>query len=246
MSEVKRSLIKNLVLHEISHVSNPANPGARVVLWKKASVEKEGVEPMSPEELQKKVTELETANSVLTKRVETIVTMAKSAGVDVLVNGEAVTVSKTAEPEMIEFEGQRIAKSAIPAVVLEAIEKSRRETAELRDQMEVQAITKRATEMFPHLKGTDAEKAAMLKSVEAIADETVRKSVVESLKAADAAVAKTFEEKGSDHVDETSPKAQLDKLAKTYSEEKGVTFHAAFAEITKSGEGKRLATLMQN
>lgn len=242
---MKRKILQNLELSEISHVRRGANPGARVVLWKSAST-KEGVEHMSPEELQKKVETLETENATLTKRLATVVTTAKSAGVDVTFEGENVLVAKSAELEMVEFDGQMIAKSAIPPVVLAAIEKSRRETAELRAKMDADVVVKKAAETFPNLRGTAVEKAALLTAVESIADEAVRKSVTESLKAADAAVKKTFEEKGSDHVDESDPSVKLDVLVKTYAADKKVSYHAAYAEVTKSGEGKTLATMIQN
>jgi len=254
MRRSKRNVVKNLVLNEISHVSDPANKGSTVVLWKMADATKGG-DHMNPEELAKKLEELETQVSELEKskmdyesKYKKMMDAMEKAGMKMEEKDGEMMISKSAETpeEFLEIAGEKIAKSSIPSVVLAQLEKSAKEAEDLRKAAEYVELKKRATELVPNMAGTEDHKAALVKAVDSIADEAVRDEIVKSLKAADAAVKKTFEERGSDHVDETSAAARLDKMAQEYAAEKGVTFHTAFAEVIKSGEGRKLAAEAQN
>jgi len=254
MRRSKRNIVKNLVLSEISHVSDPANKGSAVVLWKMANTT-EGGDHMNPEELAKKLEELETQVSELEKskmdyetKYNKMMDAMKKAGMKMEEKDGEMMISKSAQPveEFLDIGGEKIAKSTIPAPVLAQLEKSAKEAEDLRKAAQHVELKKRATELVPNMAGTEDHKAALVKAVDSIEDETVREEVVKSLKAADAAVKKTFEERGSDHVDETSAAARLEKMATDYAAEKNVTYHTAFAEVIKSGEGRKLAAEAQN
>jgi hypothetical protein len=207
---------------------------------------------MNPEELAKKLAEMETQVASLTKSNEelvknhaSLVTAVEKSGLSVQEENGAITVAKKADPEYVEVAGEKILKSAIPAVVLVQLEKANTEASELRKAAELVDLRKRATTEFPNMAGTEDHKAALLKSVEGIADSATRAEVLKSLKAADAAVAKSFEQKGSDHVDESSPSAKLNKMAQEKATASGVPFASAYAEVIKSAEGRKLATEVQ-
>ena len=84
-----------------------------------------------------------------------------------------------------------------------------------------QDVAKRATELFKNMTGTPAAQTALLKSVEGIADEAVRKEVLEILAKNDAGIATIITEHGSAHIDVTkgdsaAASSKLDGLAKKY------------------------------
>lgn len=249
MPQNKRNVIKNLVLNEISHVSDPANKGSTVVLWKRADATKGG-DLMNPEELAKKLEELETQVSGLEKanmdyesKYKKMMAAMEKAGMSMEEKDDEMIISKSAqtEEEFIEISGEKIAKSTIPAPVLAQLEKSAKEADDLRKAAEFVDLKKRAVEHMPNMVGTDDEKAALLKAVEGVSDAAVRENILKSLKSADAAVKKSFEERGSDFVDDSTPSAKLEKMAGDYAAEKGVTYHTAYAEVIKSAEGRKLA-----
>ena len=210
---------------------------------------------MNPEELAKKLEELETQVSELEKskmdyesKYKRIMSAMEKAGMKMEEKDGEMTISKSAESveEFIEVGGERIAKSTIPAPVLAQLEKTAKEAEDLRKAAEYSNLKKRASELLPNMVGTDDTKAALVKAVEGIDDETAREEIFKSLRSADSAVLKTFQERGSDFIDETTPAAKLDKMAKDYAAEKGVTFHTAYAELMKTAEGRKLATEVQN
>lgn len=241
---MKRNKIKGLSLDELSVVDDPANPGAHITLFKRQEPkpktdEGENVMFKTLEEalaaFEEQKTELAKANdavAVLTKALEATHEVKKA-------EDGAVTVVAKAKEEMIEFEGEMIAKSAVPAPILKALEKQAKEVADLRKAAELDDLRKRAEKEFPNLAGSADEKAALMKAVDGI-EATAKEAVVKSLKAADAAVSKLFKEVGSAQVDEASPQAQLDKLAKEHAAKNKVSFEAAFSEVTKSGAGMEL------
>lgn len=246
-----KNIIKGLILDEVSHVDDPSNKGSRVVLVKRAT-ETKGGDQMKPEDLAKRlevleaqVPELEAALKSSEEKNKILCSAADAAGFDIQDKDGKVSLTKRAEPEYIDIEGDRILKSSVPAPLLARLEKQTKELEEVKKAAELTELKKRATEAFPNLVGTEDEKAALLKSIDGISDEAVRTSIMKSLKAADEAVAKSFKEIGSQTL-EDDPKARLEKMAKEKAEAEGISYYTAFAEITKSGEGKKLAAQVQS
>lgn len=252
MPSEKRNIIKGLVLDEVSHVDVPANDGSMVVLWKRAT-DMKGGDQMKPEDLVKRLEELEsmvpkleTALKAAEDKTKKIMTAMDDAGMDAEETDGKMKLKKRADPEYIDVDGEKILKSAVPLPLLVRLEKQSKELDDIKKAAELTELKKRAVEAMPNMSGTDDHKAVLMKSVESIADESVRDAVLKSLKAADAAVAKSFKELGSQTVDESDASVRLDKMAKERAAADGTSYHRAYAEITKSGEGKKLAAEVQS
>lgn len=165
----------------------------------------------------------EEANKVLLEEIETY--KAKVAELEAAV----VEKAKPAE-EMIEVEGEMIAKSAIPAPILKKLE-------EMQKAAEVEALRKRADEVLPNFKGTADERGKLLKSIGN--DE----ALLAILRAADAAFAGIYQEVGKTDAenDLKSPNDKLNDMVKAYQEEKKEKdFYKAYAAVIKTAQGKSL------
>lgn len=193
---------------------------------------------MDPQELAEKLEALEGQVDDLTKRAEAaeaakadLEKAADEAGFDV----EEGKLTKRADPEYVEIEGEKFEKSAVPAPILKALQDKEAELAKAKAEREEVDLAKRGAEELPHLAGTDIAKGKLLKSVEG--DE----EVLRTLKAADAALKKQMEEIGSNPInDEASATFRLNKMANDYAAEHKVAFETAYAEVTKAGEGAEL------
>lgn len=142
---------------------------------------------------------------------------------------EAVEKSKPKE-EMIEVEGEMIAKSAVPAPILKKLE-------EMQKAAEAEAFRKRADEVLPNFKGTADERGKLLKSVGN--DE----GLLAILKAADAAFAGVYKELGKTDAenDLKTPTEKLNDMVKAYQEDnKEKDFHKAYAAVIKTAPGRAL------
>jgi hypothetical protein len=262
--------LKNIVITEVSGVDVPADPNARITLFKrgdnmddmddamKAKMKeymdkgysekeakamcmretKKGGQDMDPQELAEKLEALEGQVDDLTKRAEgaeaevaALKKAADEAGFDV----EEGKLTKRADPEYVEIDGERVEKSAVPAPILKRIEAQEAELTKMRQEREEVTLAKRGAEELPNLAGTDLAKGKLLAAVGEDAD------VLKALKAADAAIKKQMEEIGSNPMgDEASATFRLNKMATDYAAEHKVPFESAYAEVTKAGEGKAL------
>jgi hypothetical protein len=195
------------------------------------SVNKEG--DMAPEELEKRLGELETQLAAVTKAAE-------AEGFEVATEDGEVTLTKRAEPEMIEVEGELIEKSAVPAPMLKALER----ISKLEAEREREALAKRAEAELPNLAGSVDARMALIKAVDGIQDEAVRGQVIETLKAADNATRAHFIEIGktaTGDADPNDPTAEVARLAKALQEkDPSLTDAQARAAVWKSEDGKRL------
>mgnify|MGYP000666157045 FL=1 len=150
-------------------------------------------------------------------------------------NGYVVSeeeVTKAEEPEYVEFDGEKVVKSDIPAPVLKALEEA--EIAKRHIELK-----KQADEILPNF---DNEIAASLLAHVAKDD-----AIVEALKAADAAMGASMQEIGEASVeaDMASPQDKLDSMVKSYMDEnqlKKSEFAKAYAAVAKTDEGKALIT----
>jgi hypothetical protein len=165
----------------------------------------------------------EDVNKMLLEEIETY--KAKVAELEVAV----VTKAAPAE-EMMEVEGEMIAKSAIPAPILKKLE-------EMQKAVEVEALRKRAEEVLPNFKGTADERGKLLKSV------GTDEGLLALLKAADAAFAGVYQEVGKTDAENDLKTAaeKLKDLTKAYQTEKGEkSFEKAYAAIVKTAQGRAL------
>lgn len=287
------TLLKNLMLDELSLVDRPANAQAMVSLFKRddsqedvnkmnddmeakvkaymeekgcgkeeamkalgydmekadAAEEQEADLEKAAEEVTEEVTTsgeatFEKADEVEAEAVEIDIEALK-ADVDTLKaeneflrkglieNGfviKAEAIEKKAEVEMIEVEGEMVAKCDIPAPVLKALEAAAVEKADIE-------LTKRAGEVLPHF---DVNAAKSL--VKSFGDD---EAVMAALLAADKAFAAAMQEFGKSDVDGEFATAadKLDALVKSYMDEnqlKKSEYAKAYAAVAKTDEGKAL------
>ena len=138
-------------------------------------------------------------------------------------------VEKKSDVEMMEIEGEMVAKSDIPAPVLKALEAAAIEKADVE-------LTKRAEATLPHF---DLGVAKELMKFD-LGDD-----VVAALKAADKLFEASMTEFGKSDVDGefTSANDKIDALVKSYMEEHGMKksqYAIAYAAVAKTDEGKAL------
>jgi hypothetical protein len=247
--------LEDVEILELSLVDSPANQHASVVLCK-ASGYKPRVKPetsgetekgdvsVTVEELTQKLEALQTQVADLTKKAadaetaaETLVKSAEDAGLEI----EDGKIVKRADPEYVEIDGEKVEKTLVPAPLLKALEKQAAEIAKMKAQAEEVELAKRGEAELPNLAGTALVKGRLLAIIGKDED------LLKSLKAADAAMATQFVEKGHARVeDEASASYKLDQLAKAHASAQNVTYHAAYAEVTKSGVGADLLAQMRN
>ena len=178
--------------------------------------------PMTRKSWKAEAQLLESANQVLIEEIETY--KAKVAELETA----AIEKAKPQE-EMIEVEGEMVAKAAIPTPVLKKLE-------EMQKAIEVEALRKRAEEVLPNFKGTADERGKLLKSIGE--DE----ALLAILRAADAAFAGIFQEVGKTDAENDLKTAavKLDEMVKSRQEAKKEDFYKAYAAVIKTAEGKAL------
>ena len=119
-----------------------------------------------------------------------------------------------------------------------------KENADLKKKLEDQDLRKRADTELNFMPGTIETRMALLKSVDAIEDETERNLAKDSLKAQNESMSKAFDTYGTTsggNVDAASPEGQLDALTKKAQEaDPKLTEAAAYAKVLETSEGKTL------
>jgi hypothetical protein len=254
--------LEDIELMELSLVDVPANQHASVVLYKRSGynpivkpampgITEKGDGSVTVEELSKKLETLQAQVTDLTKKaedaeaaktaaetaVEALTKSAADAGLDVT-DGKIV---KRADPEYVEIDGEKVEKALVPAPLLKALEKQAAEIAKMQAKADEVELAKRGETELPNLAGTALAKGRLLAAVAADAE------LVKALKAADAAMAQNYVEKGHGDVhDEASPAYKLDQLAKAHSAAQNISFEVAYADITKSGVGADLLGQIRN
>ena len=151
----------------------------------------------------------------------------------------ADSIEKKAEEEMMDIDGEMVAKSDIPAPVLKALEAAAVAKREHEIEKADLELTKKAEEVLPHFEAGAAK--SLLKSF------SEDDGIMVMLKAADAAFAASMQEFGKSDVDgEFATSAdKLDALVKSYMDEnqlKKSEFAKAYAAVAKTDEGKTLIT----
>jgi len=135
-------------------------------------------------------------------------------------------------------DGSEFRKSDDPRLVImakknDANEKRLRKSEEAR---ETARLEKRAEDEFTNVPGTLETRVAMIKSLEAIEDEDVRKAAFESLKAQNAKMGESFQVIGADGQPVIKGKgdaeAELEQLAKDYAIEKSIGFVEAYGIVS--------------
>ena len=245
----------DLSLDEVSLVDKGANPGALVTIYKRKESE------MTIEELQKRLEVLEAQTKVFKG-----MTPDQKAAYDAMTPEEKVQFDAMNAEEQTEklkscvkkaADGAAEEKAAIEKkladqtevlkkaeTALEAaktdIAKRDEEIAKLKGEVETASLIARVQKEFPNMAGTEAEKAAMLKTIEATADEGVKKSLLANMKSAEELAKQASVQKGADKGGDADTSARLDALAKRIATEKKISFEKAYLIAVDSEEGKPL------
>ena len=155
-----------------------------------------------------------------------------------------IEVRKAADPvEYTTTDGLEIRKSAGVAVIT-AIRKSdevAKQNEVLKAERAQTALEKRAGENLAHLPGELATHAEILRQLDAIEDETVRKAAHEAVKAGSSAMQTVFKANG--HMATAMPESaqgKLDALVKSYAKEHNVTEAQATNKVLETPEGAAL------
>lgn len=255
------SLLKNLMLEELSLVDRPANAQAMVSLFKRDDSHEEVMKEQEIQETdatekmadgcpdctaekmcaahEMKKSDAEIA---LEAEVEKLKADNERLRKGLIENGyviKADVIEKKAPVEMMEIEGEMVAKADIPAPVLKALEAA--EVAKKQHEIEKADIelTKRAGEALPHF-AVDVAKS-LLKSF------SEEEAIMEALKAADAAFAAAMQEFGKSDVNGEFATAadKLDALVKSHMDTNNLKksdYAKAYAAVAKTDEGKTLIT----
>lgn len=140
-------------------------------------------------------------------------------------------------------DGEEFRKNDDPRLVrmAKAADEDRKIAKREREERETLELKKRAEDELGHLPGEADVKVSLLKAINGIENEDARKAATEILAAADKAMTKNFESRGSRAASpDSSATDQLDKLAKSYSEDHKVSYVEAYDAILKTDEGLRL------
>ena len=166
--------------------------------------------------------------------------------------GEARKAAADSDPVVFKSRnGTEFRKSDGAAVIALAKRNDEQEAKieKMERERETARLEKRATEDFSHLPGDVATRAALVKAVESIEDEEVRKNALESITAGNNALGAVFKQLGTAAPDPTNaaaePTAQLEKLAKAHQEANaasGMTYEQAYDAVLDTTEGKVLYT----
>lgn len=192
---------------------------------------------MDVKDLEKKLGEFEAQVTQLTNDNESVIKER-----DELKKQLEEQIAKGEQDEdFITIDGEQVLKSAVPAPLLKRLEDQQARIEKMEQAEQARDLQKRAEEAFPNLAGTPAQKGLLIKALDGIEVQEDREAVEKSLKAADAAVSRLFKEVGTAVGDDsTSATARLKKMAEDRSTDKGESYETAFAEVTKTSEGRKL------
>lgn len=141
-------------------------------------------------------------------------------------------------------DGREFRKSADPAMVSMAkqLDENNKLIAKQSAQLELQALNKRAQDELSNVKGEMVHKTALLRAVDGIEDEEVRKGVAQIVKSFNSNLAKAFETQGTSFTPTLkSAEAQLDELAKKYQEQHvGTDYATAYTKVLETAKGQDL------
>lgn len=122
-------------------------------------------------------------------------------------------------------------------------DEDRKRMSEALTKAESADLEKRASKTLGHFGGDLKARTALLKAVDGIEDEEVRKSVSEALAGADSLLAKAQETLGTSTAPGAgadSPLAKLEKMARDRATEKGEQYEVAYSKVLETPEGREL------
>lgn len=148
------------------------------------------------------------------------------------------------------IDGVDIRKSDGPALLAMAKknDENAKELAKARGAAEQVTFEKRAGDELGNLGGDIKHRAELLKAVDGIKDEAVRKGVLETLKSANAAASGAFKRQGTsmtknegeEPTDKAGAVEKLDELAKAEAAASKIGYSEAYSKVLGTPEGQKL------
>lgn len=256
----KRSLLSKLKIEEISGVDRGANPGAKVMFWKKddQTINNQGDQNMDFDALAKRLDDLESVAKTQTETIEKL--QAENTELQAfskMSDAEKEFIGSMSDDEKAKFMGMdadkrkeymdkaKMKKSddseSVYKAEMDAIAKRNQELedkiAKMEEAREYDAFIAKASQDVPSLKSE--MKADFAKSLFKM-DEASREVVLKELKAAEKVKSDYIIEKGTSHVSEDSAEGKLETLAKKYADEHNVTKEAAMTKVLMTPQGQEL------
>lgn len=241
----KKTNLENMQIDEISLVDRGANQKAYVKFFKNDK----GVQ-MDIEELAQELEKAQSENEVLKALAE--LSDAEKAYMDKMADDEKkkfMGMSADERKEMMKGEKmeknlenleeiekrfqEKISKAVEEAVTEkeEVIKSLSDENEALKAEKEMAELCKRADDELSNLAGTTEQKAKLLKSLDAIEDEEVRKMALDQLKAKSEENVALTKEFGASGQGEDTPESRVDAIAKSIQKENpSLTYAQAFSK----------------
>lgn len=151
-----------------------------------------------------------------------------------------ITLSKSADAVVYKsLDGEEFRKSDDPRLVA-MVKRADAQSKALEKAAEREAendLRKRAEDELSSLPGDTDTHVALLKAVDGIADEAVRKSAMEVLKSKNQAASAAFTTVGTTEVSKAAAGEahdELDRMAKAHQAKEGVDFYTAYDAVTKA------------
>lgn len=143
------------------------------------------------------------------------------------------------------LDGQEIRKSAGQLVLSLAkrADESERQLAGEKAAREREVFKSRAKTELGNLPGTEDVQVALLKAIDGIKDETLRKGALEILKAANSGVKQGFEKAGTEdggQGGESDAEGKLSKMAQDHFTKNGGSFAKSYKAVLETPEGREL------
>ena len=233
----KPTKLINLEVDEVSLVDKGANQGAKVELFKRDSI----------------VSATEN-NQVLNKHKEDSMTINKMSDAEKAYmdkenmddEQKAAFMSLSPAERRAKMGGMKKSNDSsadlekrlddIDKMYRDQLAKRDEEIAKLAGQIQFAALEKRAKEEFPLLKGTDAQKAALLGEVEKF-DVELKKYALEVLKSCEG-IEKYTSAISKSETEDNKGEDLLQKKAIEYSKQYSVPLSKAYIEVSRSQEGR--------
>lgn len=220
----------------------------------KAKTKKSGDDKDEIEEMKAKMKRMEKRDALsadLRKHYDTLDSdTARDAFLAKDSSGQATELEKAAGSDPVVYttiDGLDLRKSADPALIAMAkrADEDRRSAALEKAARQNVELEKRANDELGKLGGTMAGKKALLKALDNIEDEEVRKSAQEVLSSATAVADKgdIFQKRGggvAPSIEKSSAEGKLDQMASELSKSKSISLEKAYTEVLDSEEGQKL------
>lgn len=164
-----------------------------------------------------------------------------------------VDVAKSEAPQVVytAADGRVFTKNDDPRLVAEIVKSDSKdkELAALKAEKSDREFEKRAETELAHLPGSIAERAALLKAVDGIPDETQRSAALKALAAGNKGNETATQSLGTStprKLEKSAPVAELEQLAKARAEKDGTTYAKAYLTVIETPQGKELYNQHRN